>query len=101
MPKEARFLTGRAARTRHSQDRQEDLQSQDAECCRQQDAGLGMVLPPHVPSPEARLPPSCSSVSPQAAEGAPGEGVTPGGRSDPPLQPQGAWGPALVLPLTH
>ena len=62
---------------RHSQDRQEGLQSQDAECCPQQDAGLGMVLPPHVPSPEARLPPSCSSVSPQAAEGAPGEGVNP------------------------
>lgn len=53
-----------------------------------------MVLPPHIPFPEARLPPSCSSVSPQAAEGVLGEEVTL-------LQPQGVWGPALVPPLIH
>lgn len=69
MPKEAQFLTSRAARTRHSLDRREGLESQDAEM-------LGMVLPPHVPRPETRIPPS-AAVSPQAAEGVLREELTP------------------------
>lgn len=74
VPKEARFLTSRAARTRHSHDRQEDLQSQDAECCPQQDAGLGTVLPPHIPAPRPASLPGCRG--------------SPGGTSDPLSSPK-------------
>ena len=82
VPKEAQFLTSRAARTRHSLDRREGLESQDTEMLAS--AGCWPWHGPASPHPLPRGPPpsKLQLCFPPGCRG------RPGGRSDPLSSPK-------------